>query len=101
MKILISAYACSPYKGSEPGVGWGFLLALAHQHDLWIIVEEEKFRADIERYLTKHTEIAQSTHFFFLRKKRNRLLRASSTICVLTHGPPHFDRRTFSISKAP
>jgi hypothetical protein len=51
LKVLISAYACSPYKGSEPGVGWGFVAALAEHHDLWVIVEEEKFRTDIERYL--------------------------------------------------
>lgn len=75
LKILISAYACSPYKGSEPGVGWGFVAALAKHHDLWVIVEEEKFRADIEHYLDAHPEFSQSVHFFFLRKQRNRALR--------------------------
>jgi glycosyltransferase involved in cell wall biosynthesis len=75
LKVLISAYACSPYKGSEPGVGWGFVSALAKHHDLWIIVEEEKFRADIERYLGENPEFAESVHFFFLKKRRNRLLR--------------------------
>ncbi|MBM9532177.1 hypothetical protein JWG42_18650, partial [Desulfoprunum benzoelyticum] len=54
LKVLISAYACSPYKGSEPGVGWGFVAELAKHHDLWVIVEEEKFRADIERYLDEN-----------------------------------------------
>ncbi|WP_348261032.1 glycosyltransferase family 4 protein [Telmatobacter sp. DSM 110680] len=28
MKILLSAYACEPNKGSEPGVGWNWALAL-------------------------------------------------------------------------
>lgn len=28
MKILLSAYACEPDKGSEPGVGWNWALAL-------------------------------------------------------------------------
>lgn len=75
LKILISAYACSPYKGSEPGVGWGFVAELARHHDLWVIVEEEEFRVDIERFLDKHPTFSGSVHFFFLRKYRNRLLR--------------------------
>ena len=29
MKVLLSAYACSPGRGSEPGVGWGWATALA------------------------------------------------------------------------
>jgi glycosyltransferase involved in cell wall biosynthesis len=31
MKILLSAYACEPGKGSEPGVGWSWALALARR----------------------------------------------------------------------
>ncbi|GAB4422665.1 MAG: hypothetical protein OHK0039_38820 [Bacteroidia bacterium] len=29
MKLLISAYACEPHVGSEPGVGWNWVLRLA------------------------------------------------------------------------
>jgi len=75
LKVLISAYACSPYKGSEPGVGWGCVAALAKRHDLWVIVEEEKFRTDIEHYLAENPEFAKSVHFYYLRKRRNRSLR--------------------------
>lgn len=75
MKVLISAYACSPYKGSEPGVGWGFVKELSRKHDLWVIVEEEKFRDDIEQFLVRNPDFGQRVHFFFLRKKRKRLLR--------------------------
>lgn len=75
MKVLISAYACSPYQGSEPGVGWGFVAALAERHDLWVIVEEEKFRSDIERYLAENPDFPSSVRFHFLRKQRNRPLR--------------------------
>ena len=31
LKILISAYACNPYKGSEEGVGWGWVTAIARR----------------------------------------------------------------------
>ena len=51
MKILLSAYACEPHKGSEPGVGWNWLLALVHQgHDVSVITRENN-RAAIEREL--------------------------------------------------
>ena len=75
MKVCVSAYACSPYQGSEPGVGWGFVEAISRYHDVWVIVEEEKYRSDIERYLSEHREFARHTHFMFIRKKRRRLLK--------------------------
>ena len=75
LKILVSAYACSPYKGSEPGVGWGFVTELAKHHDLWVIVEEEKSRDDIERFLGEYPDFGRTVRFFFLHKQRNRLLR--------------------------
>lgn len=41
MKILLSAYACEPHKGSEPGVGWNWMLALIKQgHDVCVITRE-------------------------------------------------------------
>src|SRR5690348_13918046 len=38
MKILLSAYACEPNKGSEPAVGWNWMLALIEQgHDVTVL----------------------------------------------------------------
>jgi glycosyltransferase involved in cell wall biosynthesis len=38
LRILLSAYACEPDKGSEPGVGWHWALGLARAgHDVWVI----------------------------------------------------------------
>lgn len=37
LKVLISAYACEPGKGSEPGVGWNFALEMSKLHDLWVL----------------------------------------------------------------
>ncbi len=37
MKVLISAYACEPGKGSEPEVGLRVVLAAARAHDVWVI----------------------------------------------------------------
>lgn len=37
MKILISAYACEPNRGSEPGVGWEWATRLAGRHEVTVI----------------------------------------------------------------
>ena len=38
MKILLSAYACEPDKGSEPGVGWNWALEIAQLgHKVWVL----------------------------------------------------------------
>jgi glycosyltransferase involved in cell wall biosynthesis len=42
LRILISAYTCVPGRGSEPGVGWGFLRAAAKQHDVTALVPTDE-----------------------------------------------------------
>jgi glycosyltransferase involved in cell wall biosynthesis len=38
MRILLSAYACDPDAGSEPGIGWGWAWHLASAgHDVWVL----------------------------------------------------------------
>lgn len=38
LRILLSAYACEPDKGSEPGIGWRWALGLARAgHEVWVI----------------------------------------------------------------
>lgn len=38
MRILLSAYACEPGRGSEPGNGWNWSLALARLgHEVWTL----------------------------------------------------------------
>ncbi|MFK4085965.1 glycosyltransferase [Kribbella sp. NPDC020789] len=36
-KVLISAYACRPQGGSEPGAGWAWAKAAARDHDVWLL----------------------------------------------------------------
>lgn len=75
MKILISCYACSPYRGSEPGMGWNFVHELSRKHELHVIVEGEKFKGDIDKYYNEHPEEKGTIHFYFLSKVRHRTLR--------------------------
>lgn len=47
LKILLSAFACSPTSGSEGGVGWRYATTLAAEHDVWVITDECR-RAELE-----------------------------------------------------
>ena len=40
MKLLLSAYACEPGLGSEPGVGWNSVLQAARFHEVWVLTRE-------------------------------------------------------------
>lgn len=46
-RILLSSFACSPLWGSEPGVGWQWLLQLARQHEV-VLLTHAYFRAHLE-----------------------------------------------------
>jgi len=41
LSILINAYAVAPNKGSEPGMGWNWIVNLSHYCELHIITEGE------------------------------------------------------------
>ena len=42
MRVLASAYACDPNRGSEPGVGWKWALEIAKRnHEVWIITRRK------------------------------------------------------------
>jgi glycosyltransferase involved in cell wall biosynthesis len=53
LRVLISAYACEPKRGSEPGVGWNIVRLLAKQHDLWVVTRADH-RPAIEAELTEN-----------------------------------------------
>jgi len=50
MKILLSAYACEPNRGTEPGVGWNTAVALAQSQQVWVFTSNTH-RAAIEAEL--------------------------------------------------
>lgn len=46
MKILLSAYACEPHRGSEPGIGWNWALELARLgHEIWVLTRSANRQA--------------------------------------------------------
>jgi glycosyltransferase involved in cell wall biosynthesis len=44
---LISAYACRPNTGSEPGIGWNFATHAAQSNDVWVLTRPDN-RTNIE-----------------------------------------------------
>jgi len=66
MKILISAYACEPNKGSEPGVGWSWANELAKQHEVWVITRDNN-KTNIEKYFAENPDLKKGNlHFVYV-----------------------------------
>lgn len=64
MNILISAFACDPFGGSEPGIGWGTVYYNAMAGDqVWCLTLKEN-QAHIERFLAEHP--IDNLHFSYL-----------------------------------
>jgi len=68
LKVLVSAYACNPYKGSEEGVGWGWVNAIAQYHDLWVITADYH-REDIQRKAREAREELAHIRFHYVPHK--------------------------------
>jgi glycosyltransferase involved in cell wall biosynthesis len=51
-RILLSAFACSPLWGSEPGVGWQWLMQLVKHHEV-VLVTHAYFKGHIEPALAE------------------------------------------------
>lgn len=62
MKVLMSAYACEPNRGSEPGVGWNWALQASRHHEVWVVTRSNN-RDVIERELAQNPN--SNLHFIY------------------------------------
>ena len=54
LKILLSAYACEPNKGSEPEVGWKWATTLCGLgHEVHVVTKSNN-KQNIEQYLKEN-----------------------------------------------
>ena len=67
-RVLIGAYACNPYQGSEEGVGWNWVRCVASFCEADVIVAGYH-RADIERYQREHPEELNNVRFRYVRER--------------------------------
>lgn len=63
LKLLISAYACDPEKGSEPAVGWNWVCQAARFDKVWVVTRENN-RAAIESSLARRA--MPNVHWVYL-----------------------------------
>ena len=49
LRVLVSAYACEPGRGSEPGIGWNVVRELAREFDVCVVTRDSN-RASIEAH---------------------------------------------------
>ena len=68
-RILLSAFACGPGHGSEPGVGWGCALAMAARAEVHVLTTVEH-RADtvaVGRTVDQNVDVLQRTQHIVYR----------------------------------
>jgi glycosyltransferase involved in cell wall biosynthesis len=53
MKVLLSAYACEPGRGTELGVGWNTAWEIAKYHEVWVLTRPDDGRESIEAELIR------------------------------------------------
>lgn len=63
-RILLSAYVCSPYAGTEPGNGWNWAKHLSERGMDVHVLAEWKNRPNIEKYCSEHPEIKIRFSYF-------------------------------------
>ena len=78
LKILAIAYACNPARGSESGVGWGWVNAIAAGHDVTVITADYN-QAQIEKHLGSREASASTNPRFIYVKNRSWHYRPSPT----------------------
>jgi len=65
MRLLLSAYACEPGRGSEPGVGWNWALELARLgHDVWTLTRANN-RESIENALRTTPDVGRLRFLYY------------------------------------
>jgi glycosyltransferase involved in cell wall biosynthesis len=63
MKVLLSAYACEPGRGTELGVGWNTVREVARYHEVWVLTRPDDGREAIEAELKRNP--VPNLHFVY------------------------------------
>lgn len=76
-KVLVNVYACSPLRGSEPGMGWNFLRLISQGKNrrIWAFVEKDEFEQPVRDYLASHPGEMPNVNFVFIRRLHINWLR--------------------------
>lgn len=64
LKVLLSAYACEPNRGSEPGVGWEWATRMGQYHDVTVLTRSNN-RPVIEKEFSENGARYPVTFLYF------------------------------------
>lgn len=84
-RVLVSAFATSPYRGSEPGGGWNVVCRLAAHHDVTVLCfpgfekDQRDHVAAYEKYLQAHGPIDGLTMHWVEQPPMSKLLQREGT----------------------
>ncbi|WP_144629139.1 glycosyltransferase [Arthrobacter woluwensis] len=118
-RVLISAYACGPGLGSEPGAGWAVVQAAARHARVWVMTRE-RFAPAIARALAADSFLASRVRPVYVdlpdrylrAKRRHRDVywyyplwqREAARVARRLHGEHHFTllhHATFAVDWMP
>ncbi|MGM9552433.1 MAG: glycosyltransferase family 4 protein [Clostridia bacterium] len=80
MKILFDCFSCSPYYGSDEGIGWLWPYYMRKYHEVWALVRKDR-REDIEKYCSENNikdihfiycDIPDWMNFYYKNKAKNK-----------------------------
>src|SRR5271156_1185413 len=107
-RILIGAYAVSPARGSEPGVGWQICSRLAKFHDVTVLCspgvpgpDANCSRDEIAQHTARHGPIDGLTIKFIEPPPLSWLFQRETTLCRRTlyyTGAAAWQRAAFSVA---
>ena len=107
-RILVSAYAISPLRGSEPGIGWNVCTRLAQHHDVTVLCAPnvpgsitDRFGDNCETYFRQHGRIDGLSLHFVESPPLARLFQRESILCRRTFyyaGYAAWQRRAFAVA---
>ena len=66
IRVLAIAYACNPTRGSEDAVGWGWVNAIAQQHDVTVITADYN-KPDIEAVGDRASSAKNNLRFRYVK----------------------------------
>jgi len=84
MRVLLSAYACEPGRGTEPGVGWNTAWEMSKYHEVWVLTRPDDGKEAIEAELQRNPN--PNLHFvYFTLPIFGSLWRQGGSIAFLIH----------------
>ena len=81
MKVLLSAFVCSPDEGSESGAGWQWMQAAASQHQVWALVGAHH-RPRLDEALAGRSDLALTPVYLGPERLGQWALRRKSTLML-------------------